>query len=121
MELSRAREERDNCEAAEHQAEAACAAAQEALQEAIFAWRRQLRVLPLTETALQAALAALARYPENDYEACRAPVQECYHQAWEALMARRLDWQRQLQEHQAQKEALATELEEWQTRREPQP
>ncbi len=121
VELSRAREERDNCEAAEHQAEAACAAAQEALQEAIFAWRRQLQVLPLTETVLQAALAALARYPENDYEACRAPVQECYHQAWEALMARRLDWQRQQQEHQAQKEALAAELEEWQTRREPQP
>ncbi|BCV20598.1 TIGR02680 family protein [Moorella sp. Hama-1] len=121
VELSRAREERDGCEAAEHRAEAACAAAQEALQESIFAWRRQLQVLPLTENTLQAVLAALTRYPEVDYEDCRAPVQDSYHQAREALMARRVEWQRQLQEHQAQKEALVAELKEWQTRKEPQP
>jgi uncharacterized protein (TIGR02680 family) len=121
VELSRAREERDGCEAAEHRAEAAYTSTLASLQEAIFAWRRKLQVLPLAETALQAVLAALNRYPEVDYETCRVPVQESYHQAREALMARRVEWQRQLQEHQAQKEALEAELKEWQTRKEPQP
>lgn len=120
-ELSAARELRDKAEGELRLAEQDREAAQQEQQSLIFAWRKGLAQLPLSDEAFQQILHLLTRYPEIAYEAVAAPAREAFRHVYEVLVKARADWEQRKNIHLERKKELRGEWEEWKNHKEPEP
>ncbi|BCV24257.1 TIGR02680 family protein [Gelria sp. Kuro-4] len=120
-ELSAARKVRDEREAALRRGEEAAEKARDRVQEEIFAWKKELHRLPLSPETLQEVLYRLAHFDELPYDEVKEPVATAYRAAARDLDRLHAKCEAARDKHQEAKEELQRRLEEWRSRREPEP
>ncbi|MCL2338312.1 MAG: TIGR02680 family protein [Firmicutes bacterium] len=120
-EAGQAREKRTWAEDRTRQAETQLEQVRREQEDKIFHWRRQLSCLTLPEESLHLVMQALALFPDQPYESVRRPVVQAYEAAKEAITEERLAWQNKWQRHEAEKERLTAEWQQWKELREPEP
>lgn len=121
QDLSEARELRDKAEGELRQAEQAWEAAQQEQQGLLFAWKKGLVQLPLSDEAFQQMLHLLTKYPQIAYEDVAAPAREGYQQVYRVLAGERANWEHRKKVHQEQEKELRSQLQEWKNHKEPEP
>ena len=119
--LSEARELRDQAEGELRRAEQDWEERQQEQQNLLFAWKKGLVRLPLSDEAFQEILHLLTKYPEISYEAVAGPAQAAFQQAGGKLMEERAGWEHRKKLHLDQEKELRTQWEEWKNHKEPEP
>ncbi len=119
--LSEAREQRDKAETDLRQAEQDWENARDVHQGLIFAWRKGLSELPLSDEAFQEILHLLTRYPEIAYEAVSVPARKDFERIYRELSRERADLEHLRQAHLDSKQELMRQLREWIDKKEPEP
>ncbi|MFZ5640537.1 MAG: TIGR02680 family protein, partial [Bacillota bacterium] len=119
--LSEARELRNKAEEDLRRAEQDWDKAQQEQQDLIFAWRKGLAELPLSDEAFQQVLHLLTRYPDISYEDVTVPVREAYDRVYKVLLQERTVWEHRKKGHIEQAKELRDKLQEWKDHKEPEP
>ncbi len=123
IELGEASRVRDEAERERGEREKQFAERTEAFKDEIVAWQRRLRQLPFDEEAIRETFGALRDYGlgQTSLEPVRVPLLGRYEAAREALVARRLDMEKQRKDLLAERAGLQEEKLGWERSREPEP
>lgn len=120
-EVGQARQRRDTAEDSYRFEEENFELVQKSYQEQIFAWRKELQELQLSDTELQTILHRLALFPDASYEAVKEPVLEAYNRCHLHLHEQIVQITQQKNQHQAEYERLQNQWQEWKNLKDPEP
>lgn len=123
IELGEASRVRDEAERERGEREKWFTERKEAFKDEIVAWRSELQQLPFDEEAIRETFGALRDYglEQISLEPVRGPLLGRYEGAREALLARRLDMEKQRKDLLEERAGLQEEKLGWEESREPEP
>ncbi|MCL4440153.1 MAG: hypothetical protein M1609_06065, partial [Firmicutes bacterium] len=119
--MGNARQRRDAAEESYRFEEENCELVQKSYQEQIFAWRKDLQELHLSDDELQKILHRLSLFPEVPYESVKEPVLEASNRRYLDLQRQKVEWEQQRNYHREEKERLQAAWQEWKNHKDPEP
>lgn len=120
-EVGNARQRRDAAEESYRFEEENCDLVQKTYQDQIFAWRKDLQELHLTDEELHTILQRLSLFPESAYESIKEPALEAYNRFFLHLQTQKVQLEQQKNEHHDEKEKLRGSWQEWKNLKDPEP
>ncbi|MEW6064687.1 MAG: TIGR02680 family protein [Bacillota bacterium] len=120
-EVGNARQRRDAAEESYRFEEENCELVQKSYQEQIFAWRKGLQELHLSDDELQKILHRLSLFPEVPYESVKEPLLEASNRRYLDLQRQKVEWEQQRNNHREEKERLQAAWQEWKNHKDPEP
>ncbi|AEF95321.1 Conserved hypothetical protein CHP02680 [Desulfotomaculum nigrificans CO-1-SRB] len=120
-EVGNARQRRDTAEESYRFEEENCDLVQKSYQEQIFAWRKNLLELHLSDEELQKTLHRLSLFPEVSYESIKEPMLEAFDHRYLDLQKQKVALEQQRDRHQEEQNQLRAAWQEWKNHKDPEP